>query len=305
MSVDRKINFSWPEFPKGEEGVAKVIELVNNAMFSTNPSFESNADHLITNSSQINNLLPHELNAKIVKTLEERIIFSLFQRLGIPDETLRRIYFPGERINLIHCEHDQPQPQLYINQSLTDGLDIEDRNKRVLAALKLGGLLIETNFNLLVEPADVPDNLRQGAGRIIRRYLYGDLLMGMASTFGDQVDPIAFEAVAGIVNSIENRLVMNGGMLCLVLPHQTVDTAEVSIGEDSHSDLTLYFAKPTIEKFMASVKKAGFTKGVRITLPLEVRTASDRIVRFAALNNNTLDNMYESFRKSQLPLVLI
>lgn len=305
MSADIKYNFKWPEFPKGDEGVSKVVELVNNAMFNANPSLELEADRLITKPSQVNGLSSDELESKRVNTLKERIISRFFQILGIPDNILVPIYFPSEKVRPIYCEPVQSQPELYIERGLKDGLDADDPKKRVMTALKLGGLLIQTNFNLLVDPSDVPDQSREAAGRVLKRHLYGNLLMGMASSFGDQVGPVAFETIGGIVSSLESRLVMSGGMLCLLLDQQKVSTAEVTAGEDLHSALTLYFAKQTIEGFMRSVSNAGFTAGAMIRLPPEVTAADIKIKSKSDKLKDYGDKTFEAFRRSQLPLVLI
>lgn len=305
MSADIKIHFNWPEFPKGDEGVSKVVELVNNAIFKANPSLELETGRLVTKPSQIMGLSSDELESKRANTLKDRIISRFFQILGIPDNVLLPIYFPTEKVRPIYCEPVQSQPELYIERGIKDGLDADDPRKRVMTALKLGGLLIQTNFNLLVDPAEVPDQSRQAAGRVLKRHLYGNLLMDMASSFGDQVDPVAFEAIGGIVNSLESRVVTSGGMLCLLLDQQKVSTAEVTAGGDLNSALTLYFAKQTIEEFMRSVSNAGFTAGAMIKLPPEVTAADIKIKsKFNKLKDNE-GKTFEAFRRSQLPLVLI
>ncbi len=306
MSADIKVNFRWPEFPKGNEGVAKVVELVNSVMFKVNPFLEPEADRLVTKPSQVHDLSQDELDDKRVIILKERIIFRLFQILGIPEKTLQPVYFPTEKVKPFYCEPVQSQPELYIEKSIKDGLDADDPRKRVLTALKLGGLFIQTNFNLSVDPADVPDNSRVGAVRTIRKHMYGSLLMNMASIFGDQVDPLAFEAIGGIVSSLESRVMTNGGMLCLLLAHQTVNTAEITAGGDLHSALILYYAKQTIEEFMRSVSNAGFTAGVKVKLPPEVVAADVKIKdRFDRLKDPKVDRTFAAFRRSQLPFSLI
>lgn len=304
MSADR-IKFGKSEFPLGKEGVAKTVDMVNQVIFRVNPSLESVADNLITKPSQIEFLSASRLNDKRIVSLRDRFIFSLFQKLGVPDETLLAAYLPPGTLRLVYFEHGYP-PCLYLDENIKGGFNMNDPIKRALAGLKLGGLMIQTNFNLSTEPIDVPSHFRTQARIIARTHLYGNLLTEMALSFGDQVDPLAFETAGSIISSLESRLVAHGGTLRLLLPNQSVDNAEVVVGGDLHAELVLYYAKETLEKFMRLMVTSGFTMGAKLTIPKEVTAAAASIRdKLERLNDHKLDKSFEAFRRSQLPFVLI
>src|SRR3989344_5178873 len=101
---DRKIgpsfqitSFRSPQLPMGQEGVAKVIELVTDATLAAYPSVDGN--RLITRPEQLHPLAKDKLEVDRLALLGQLVLPRYFQLLGFSDKDLKD-FNPSTRIRL-------------------------------------------------------------------------------------------------------------------------------------------------------------------------------------------------------------
>lgn len=301
---------SGPQLLMGQEGIAKIVELVADATLATYPSVD--VKRLITQAGQVNPVTQDRLNKDRSVATQERIVPGYFKLLGFEDRRLA--YFNASNKEVSSNLEVKPQGQgscLNISQDLLSGFYSESREVRQKAAVVFGYHLMAANFDLILDPQDLTPELSLRSERLFKVQLHHNLLRVLGSMPEDETDEDSFDVVRAMISGLiehkgsayNPRAVALGGTLNLVLPGQTIGSPELVIGESFNQDLYSYFVRPVAERFGKLFAAAGFANGGNPIIRREVIEQGAKAEKFLAMLGFTnIKGSFEEYRRSNIAI---
>ena|SRR3989344_237899 len=269
LSISTITNNTARPLSRGEEGLAIILNLQNEAMDKVYPNWRVHQDRLITKISQIKFTRDEDLEKMQRNVAEDKILYRAFLALGVYQSTLKN-YFYGNSDTFFSFVSSPPL--LHFSRSL--GSKLEDTNplKRVETAISITARVLNVNLNLLPDPVEM-GVVSRFAVRLGRMDLYDDIKLIILKS-GAKLEETDLDFIENLMYSLiysegdyHPRAAFYGGCIPLMLPNQNLDSAECIGQRDFHSFVYQFLSIPVINELFKLVINEGLVRG---KMPLEV-----------------------------------
>lgn len=301
------LKYTFPTFPKEEEGVKKAFELLDSATIRETPEFpvlEPHMSRLITKPDQIKWFERRNLEKLHLIGLGENISFRLFSLAGISEGRLRKHYIERE-YEIFYEDESTNKPFICLNKDFFDILKKDDPDLRLRAGLKIIEMVLEANFNILPILRLVPQEFRRPTFGSIRRSV--DLQFHrIALELGNEVEGYKFEATENIIHNLlhEEEPPVNSRAVCF---GDTVlwitNSIQHVLAQESHKDVCFYFLEPIFQRALELSVAAGYSSGVAKKVPDEILSRALRGKQRLAPFNLEKRSQMDAYIQSELAVL--
>lgn len=329
------------KIPTGDDSIAKVVDLALSLLRICYPAVSKLEPHiqgrLITAPDQIQAVEEDELPGieQKDKPAREVLLYSLLKESGIPEDTLKRglyrtsvggdFYYP-----FFPQELDNNRSQIYFKKDYLAAFWGDDQIRHFQTALSLGIKLISANLYLIPEPMDIEGDAKSRVRTLMDRYVDKQFLASLETEFAEETSAhkveipgrgfaTHLELTRAVIRSLVNcdiptyspRFVAVGGKVCLVLPHQNLNSAELVMGTVFNTEIFSYLAEPVVEKFFQAYRATyGIDDLSKEVLKIFLGADFHPMVTRAAYNLHLLKlkdqrATFDAYRSSRLPLIIV
>lgn len=317
-SADRpKFQITFSGAPKGEAAFVKAIEFAQRAFSETYPT----GRYSIMGERQ-DRIIP--LDMILVKPLDEMrqlqevhkpsddiLLYRAVILAGLPeDEAKKKLYQTYADVPYYLDVSSSDRPYLHIAREAVEPLFLDDPTERAKAAIKLGAYYLSAVCEGLSNPQPVADNIR-GLVRILAK----DALLNLMDDFKEyqsvnggvlaQAQDMVFSLLEEDRQSQRAEFVASGAKFAVVLPGQSLVTAEFATGVEFDEGVQCYLAVPVGKRFSELIE-ANFKPGLRFPVPQQDYQRARYIQSMlAAVGLRSRDEVLQAYASSDLPFHII
>ncbi len=246
-------------------------------------------------------------NQQITK-LEEKIkpansilAYIVLLDAGVPEQEARKRLYQTLRGAKFFVDLEKEIPEAYFPKEQFEGLFSEKPIERSDAVMDLGLSYIYASFSMLIKPQNVAPNIHPLVKLIAKEslsdYLLPEIKKDSPDVDMEKVKDTIFAALDKGGEDEKPRFVASGGRFIVLLPNQTLTTAEFATGNEFDAQIRSFLVAPIIQRFIDLMVDNLMTSGGRYKVPLSV-------LQKAGYAKNKLDQVDLKKREEVLEMYL-
>lgn len=191
------------------------------------------------------------------KPKDDILLYRALILAGLSDEQAEQRLYPTSN-NWPFYLAQTGKPELYIVEESLRDLSAQDPSDRREGLIRVGQYYIEAGFQALVEPQDVPPNLHDLARLVLKDHLEFSFLENIRRSVKTGLNENLLEQVKEMIHGLLDskkegevpRIVVLGGRFKLLLPGQSLVTAEFGTGELFDLETRSFIMLPVVAKLI-------------------------------------------------------
>ena len=320
MAVPEKLRFQikYPEISIGDEAFKRTIQFAQRAIADVYPAqkypvmAQRPGRDIPLDRIQIRPLDEMRQLQQTHKPSDEILLYRAVILAGLPEEEVKsRVYptFGDYRYYLDPTSLDGPH--LYMAKEAVDPLFSNEPVDRTRAAIRLGFEYIVASLEALMEPQMVAPNLNPLV-RTLARDTLAELLEEIAKSpsVNREVLPQVQDMIGGLLDDDREaqrvRFIASGAKFMVLLPGQTLLTAEFGTGFNFDVGVQLFLTLPVTQRFVALMEANYMTGNMKHPILAEDRLRAQTIQSMlGVLGFKERDRALDAYLNSDLPFHII